>query len=145
MMRDWHADVMYPDTSTAAGTRTLLAARHRHIALTFTSPARSESRLFEASWAGGQAEADSEEELFRTLLEELQDCGSETHDWAAVNDKPDPGNPDNILRTQRLECAHCGPRQRVITVPARPPAGETGKDALPPRAARAGRTREQPR
>jgi len=147
MMRDWHSDVMHPDPSTPAGMRTMLEARYRHIALTFTDPALSESGLFEASWTGGRVEADSEEELFRTLLEELQDCGSQRHDWMTVTDEPDPLSQDNTLRTQRLECVYCDARERVITVPARSPGSGADKDALTPPAASApatAGTREHP-
>jgi len=148
MLRDWYDDVMHPDLSKPDGTRAMLTARYQHVALTFTEPPLSGSGLFEAKWNGGQVEADTEEELFRTLLEELQDCGSQRHDWATVTDKPDPADPAKTLRTQRLECAYCDPRVRVITVPAQPPDGEAGKRALAPGAAGnpipAGGTREHP-
>lgn len=114
MMRDWHPDVMYPDLSTPDGMRMMLAARYRHLSLKFNVPSVSEK--FEASWRGGSATADSEEELLDKVLEELQDCGSERHDWVAINDKPDPNNPANVLRTQRLDCIYCDSRERVITV-----------------------------
>jgi hypothetical protein len=92
----------------------MLAARYRHLALNFN--ALSASEKFEASWHGGNAVADSEYELLTKVLEELQDCGSERHDWVTTGDKPDPNNPDNILRTQRLECIYCDSRKRVITI-----------------------------
>ena len=114
MMRDWQADVMYPDLSTAAGMRVMLTARYRHIELTFNAPSAAEK--FTASWNGGSAFADTEDELLDKVLEELQDCGSESHDWVTTGEKPDPHNTDNILRTQRLECSYCDSRVRVITV-----------------------------
>lgn len=51
-----------------------------------------------------------------TVCDLCPNCGSERHDWVTVSDKPDPNNPDNILRTQRLECVYCDSRERVITV-----------------------------
>jgi hypothetical protein len=116
MMRDWQPDVMYPDESTPAGLRITLAARYRHLALKFNVPSVSEK--FEASWNGGGAVADSEDELLDKVLEELQDCGTERHDWVTVSDISDPNNPDNILQTQRLECIYCDSRERVITISA---------------------------
>jgi hypothetical protein len=68
----------------------------------------------------GQAEADTEDELIRVLLEELKDCGAGAHDWITVKDTPDPGNRENVLRTQRLQCAFCDPRERVITITSPP-------------------------
>ena len=115
-MRDWWPEVMYADPSTPAGLRILLQARYRHLVLKFTVPPVSESGTFEASWTSGNAEADSEEELLRIVLEELQDCGNRKHDWVTRSEVRDPGNPDNILRTQRLECVYCDPRERVITI-----------------------------
>ena len=114
MMRDWQSDVMYPDLTTSAGLRTMLTARYRHLALTFNMPSVSEK--FEASWNDGSAVADSEDELLAKVLEELKDCGGERHDWVTTNDKPDSKNPDNILRTQQLECVYCDSRERVITI-----------------------------
>jgi hypothetical protein len=124
MMRDWQPDLMYPDPSTPAGLRIMLAARYRHFALTFNAPSVSEK--FEASWNGGSAVADSEGELLDKVLEELQDCGSQRHDWVAVSEKPDPNNDDNVLRTQRLDCIYCDSRERVITVPGYEPDGGIG-------------------
>jgi hypothetical protein len=148
MMLDWHADVMHPDLSTPDGTRAMLTARYQHAALTFTAPPQSESGLFEARWNGGQVEPDTEEELFRTLLEELQDCGSQRHDWITVSQAPDPLSPGALLRTQRLHCAYCDTRERVITVPAPSPDAGAGKGASTPGAASApapaGGTREHP-
>ena len=100
--------------STPAGLRTMLMARYRHLSLAFTES--SVSGKFEASWNGGSAVADSEAEVLAKVLEELQDCGSERHDWVTTSDKPDPNNPDNVLRTQRLECIYCDSRERVITI-----------------------------
>jgi hypothetical protein len=116
LMFDWLSDVMFADPGTTAGLRLLLQARYQHLVLKFLAPPVTESGRFEASWTGGQVEADSEEEMLRIVCEELQDCGSARHDWNTVQEIRDPGNPDNILRTQRLECAYCDSRDRVITV-----------------------------
>ena len=116
MLRDWNPDVMFPDPSTPAGLRIMLQARYQHLVLKFAVPLVSGTGLFEASWIGGQAEAKSEEELLRVVLEELQDCGDKRHDWIAKSETRDPVNPDNILRTERLECVYCDSRERVITV-----------------------------
>jgi hypothetical protein len=115
MMRDWWVEVMYPDPSTPAGVRLMLWARYRHIGLKFTTTPESEK--FEASWDGGSAVADSADGLLAKVMEELQDCGSQRHDWVTASEKPDPNNDDNVLRTQRLECIYCDSRERVITVP----------------------------
>jgi hypothetical protein len=114
MLRDWWVNVMSPDLSTAAGMRIMLWARYQHLRLKFTMPPESEK--FEASWNGGNAVADSEDELLDKVLETLQDCGAQIHNWVTTDEKPDPNNADNILRTQRLECIYCDSRERVITV-----------------------------
>ena len=114
MMQDWQPDVLYADPSTPAGLRTMLQARYQHLILKFTTPPVSDK--YEASWTSGKVVADSEDELLSKLLEELQDCGSKKHDWVTRNEIRDPSNPDNILRTQRLECIYCDSRERVITI-----------------------------
>jgi hypothetical protein len=115
MIRDWWVEMLYPDTSTAAGMRLMLWARYRHIELRFTT--EPDSGKFEASWDGGNVVAGSADELFARLREELRDCDSQRHDWVTVSEKPDPNNDDSILRTQRLKCISCDSRERVITVP----------------------------
>jgi hypothetical protein len=116
LMFDWLPDVMFADPSTPAGLRLLLQARYQHLVLTFTVPPVSVSGRFEASWNGGHEEADTEESLLGSLLTALQDCGDKRHDWVTRSEIPDPGNPDNVLRTQRLQCPYCDARDRVITV-----------------------------
>jgi hypothetical protein len=116
LMHDWQPYVMFADPGTPAGLRLLLVSRYQHLVLKFLGPPVTESGLYEASWIGGQAQSGTEEELLRTVLEELQDCGSARHDWRTVSETRDPGNGDNILRTQRLDCAYCDSRERVITV-----------------------------
>jgi hypothetical protein len=92
MMRDWQPDVMYLDLSTPVGLRIMLAARYRHLALTFNAPSTCEK--FEASWNGGSAVAGSEDDLLAKALEELKDCGSERHDWVTT-----ATNPIRTIRT----------------------------------------------
>ena len=116
LMSDWQPDVMFADPGTPAGMRVMLQARYQHLVLKFTVPIVSDSGLYEASWIGGSAESETEEELLRIVCEELQDCGTARHDWKTVSEVRDPSNEDNILRTQRLECAYCDTRDRVITV-----------------------------
>jgi hypothetical protein len=120
MMRDWHPDVMHPDPGTPAGMRAMLTARYRHLNLAFTVPAQPGAGLHAATWDGAQVEADTEQELIRLVLEELMDCGAETHDWVTVSQAPDPLSPANTLLTQQLRCAYCDPRQRVITLTSPP-------------------------
>jgi hypothetical protein len=126
MLRDWWVDVISPDLSKAAGLRIMLWARYQHLGLKFTSP--PESERFEASWNGGSAASDDEHELISTVLMELQDCGSSRHDWITTGEIPDPNNADNTLRTQRLACVYCDPRERVITVSS-PPAADADAQA----------------
>lgn len=116
LMFDWLSDVMFADPSTTAGLRLMLQARYQHLVLKFIVPPVSASGLFEASWIGGHEKANTEEELLDSLLTALEDCGDKRHDWVTRSEIPDPGNPDNILRTQRLECPYCDTRDRVITV-----------------------------
>lgn len=116
LMTDWQPDVMFADPSTPAGLRITLQARYQHLALTFLAPPVTGSGMHEATWTGGNAEAGTEEDLLRILCEQLQDCGTARHDWVTVSEIPDPSNEDSTLRTQRLECAYCDPRERVITV-----------------------------
>jgi hypothetical protein len=106
MMRDWQPDVMYADPSTPAGLRIMLQSRYQHLVLKFTTPPVSDR--YEASWTDGSFVADSEDGLLSKLLEE--------HDWVTKSEIRDPCNPDNVLRTQRLECIYCDSRERVITI-----------------------------
>lgn len=116
LMTDWQPEVMFADPGTPAGLRIMLQARYQHLVLKFTPPSVSDSGRYEASWIGGKAEAGTEEDLLRIVCDEVQDCGISRHDWKLVSETRDPNNEDNILRTQRLECAHCDTRERVITV-----------------------------
>jgi hypothetical protein len=125
MMRDWQPDVIYADPSTPAGLRIIIQARYQHLVLKFTVPPLS--GRYEASWTGGSVVADSEDELLSKLLEELRDCGTKKHDWVTKSEIRDPGNPDNVLRTERLECIYCDSRERVITISS-PLPQETAAD-----------------
>ena len=116
LMTDWQPDVMFADAGTPAGLRIMLQARYQHLVLKFLAPPVTDSGLYEASWTGGKAESGTEEELLRIVCEELQDCGTARHDWKTTSESRDPNNEDNILRRQRLECAYCDARERVITV-----------------------------
>lgn len=115
LMTDWQPEVMFADPGTPAGLRIMLQARYRHLALKFTAPIVSGCGLYEAS-SGGKAESGTEKDLLRIVCEQLRDCGTARHDWETVSEVRDPNNEDNILRTQRLECACCDTRERVITV-----------------------------
>jgi hypothetical protein len=118
VMTDWQPDVIFADPSTPAGLRLILQARYQHLILKFTVPITSAPGLHEASWIGGKAESDTGEDLLRIVCEELRDCDTERHDWKTKSEIRDPNNEHNILRTQRLECAYCDTRERVITVPS---------------------------
>jgi hypothetical protein len=126
MLKDWHPDVLHADPSTPAGLRMVLQARYQHLVLKFTVPPVEEQ--YKATWIGGKVTADSEDELLRKVLEELQDCGGSEHDWVTRSETRDPNNEDRILRTQGLECVYCDPRHRVITVYS--PLPEDGFDAV---------------
>lgn len=126
MLRDWSPEVMFPDPSTSAGLRTLLLTRYQHLSLKFGTPSLSEN--YEASWNGGSAAACSEEELLDQVLEALQDCGTDRHDWITKSEIRDSNNPDNVLRTQRLVCTYCDPRERVITASSPLPQEEQARE-----------------
>lgn len=115
-MTGWRSEVEFVDPGTPAGLRLILQERYAHLLLKFDVPIVSESGLYEASWIGGKAESDTEEELLRIVCEELQDCGTAQHDWKNKVEIRDPSNEDKILLTQRLECVYCDPRERVISV-----------------------------
>jgi hypothetical protein len=138
-MTDWQPDVMFADPGTPAGLRTMLQARYQHLVLKFLTPPVTGSCMYEATWAGGKAEAGTEEELLRIVCEELQDCGTARHDWVTVSETRDPSNEDNTLRTQRLECAHCDPRERVITVSSPRGLPAPARAGLPPTCPRGAR------
>lgn len=116
LMTDWQPNVMFADPGTPAGLRIMLQARYQHLVLKFLAPPVTGSGQYEASWTGGKAESGTGEDLLRIVCDQLQDCGTARHDWLTVSETRDPNNEDNILRTQRLECAYCDPRERVITV-----------------------------
>lgn len=70
-MADCNPDVMFADPGTPAGLRIILQARYGHLVLKFLAPPVTESGLYEASWIGGQAKSDTEEEMLRAVCEEL--------------------------------------------------------------------------
>ncbi len=71
--------------------------------------------------------ADTEAELLAKVLDAMGDCGDEGHSWVAESERRDG---DNVLITQRLKCAYCDERERVITLyhPQLTIAEEDGKD-----------------
>ena len=93
--------------------RMTIIRRYWHLNLKFSSPLISRSGKHEASWIGGDAIADTEPELLATVLEAMGDCGGEGHSWITDSETRDG---DNLIITQRLECAFCDERERVITL-----------------------------
>jgi hypothetical protein len=94
----------------------MLIRRYYYLTLKFSHPFISESGRHEASWNGGHVVADTEPELMVKVLEALGDCGDEGHLWVTVSEKRDPVNSENMLLTQRLKCAFCDERERVLSV-----------------------------
>lgn len=104
------------DPSAPYALRMMLIRRYWYLTLKFSNPYISESGRHEASWNGGNAVADTEHELMAKVLELLEDCGDEGHLWVTENEKRDSVNSENLLITQRLKCASCDERERVICV-----------------------------
>jgi len=96
--------------------RMMLIRRYRYLTLKFSNPVISESGRWEASWNGGSAAEDTETALLAKVLDELQDCGDEGHLWETTGEKRDPINSENVILTQRLACAFCDEKERVITL-----------------------------
>jgi hypothetical protein len=96
--------------------RSALTARYRHLALKFTPASLSASGQHEASWAGGEASARTEHELLALVRAALGDCGGEGHLWVTEDINRDPAGSDNVLISQRLECADCPGQERVTTL-----------------------------
>ncbi len=96
--------------------RMTLIRRYWYLTVKFSNPIISESGRWEASWNGGNAAEDTETALLSKVLEEFQDCGGEGHLWETTGEKRDPGNSENIILTQRLACAFCDEKERVITL-----------------------------
>ena len=101
------------DPSQPYALRMTLIRRYWHLTLKFSNPFISESGKHEALWIGGDAVADTEAELLAKVLDAMGDCGDEGHLWVSQSEKRDG---DNVLLTQRLKCAFCDERERVITV-----------------------------
>ena|SRR5579859_7970330 len=113
------------DPSAPYALRMMLIRRYWYLTLKFSNPYISESGRHEASWNGGSAVADTETELMSKLLELLEDCGDERHLWETVSEQRDPVNSENLVLTQRLKCAFCDERERVICIyHPNPTAGE---------------------
>ena len=60
--------------------------------------------------------ADTEAALMARILEAMEDCGDEGRSWITEDEKRDSLNRDNVLLTQRLKCAFCDERVRVISI-----------------------------
>jgi hypothetical protein len=93
-----------------------LTARYGHLALTFTPASVSASGQHEASWAGGTVSAGTEDELLALVRAAMGDCGGQEHLWVTADVNRDPAGSDNVLISQRLECAGCPAQERVITL-----------------------------
>jgi len=104
------------DPDAPYALRMMLIRRYWYLTLKFSNPYISESGRHEASWNGGDAVADTEAELMARVLELLEDCGDEGHSWVTESESRDPANSENLLLTQRLKCAFCDERVRVICV-----------------------------
>lgn len=104
------------DPNAPYAMRMMLIRRYWYLTLKFSHPFISESGHWEASWNGGHAQAITEAELMLKALEALEDCGDEHHLWVTVGEKRDAVNHDNVVLTQRLKCAFCDERQRMITI-----------------------------
>lgn len=94
----------------------MLIRRYSYLTLKFSNPIISESGRWEASWNGGGTTGDTENALLAKVLEELEDCGSDGHLWETTGEKRDPANSENVILTQRLACAYCDEKDRVMTL-----------------------------
>ena len=104
------------DPSAPYALRMMLILRYWYLTLKFSNPYISESGRHEASWNGGNAVADTEAALMARILEAMEDCGDEGRSWITEDEKRDSLNRDNVLLTQRLKCAFCDERVRVISI-----------------------------
>jgi hypothetical protein len=116
------------DPDAPYALRMMLIRRYWYLTLKFSHPFISESGGWEASWNEGHAVADTEDHLMVKALEALEDCGDENHLWVTVSERRDPVNSDNVLLAQRLKCAFCDERERLISIyhpnPTSPAADE---------------------
>jgi hypothetical protein len=104
------------EQSAYCAARAALTARYGHLALEFTPASLSASGQHEASWAGGAVSAGTEHELLALVRAAMGDCGGEGHLWVTEGLSRDPADSDNVLISQRLECADCPEQERVITL-----------------------------
>jgi hypothetical protein len=104
------------EQSAYYAARSALAARYGHLVLKFTPPYLSASGQHEASWAGGAVSAGTEHELLALVRAAMGDCGGEGHLWVTEGINRDPADSDNVLISQRLECADCPAQERMITL-----------------------------
>jgi hypothetical protein len=104
------------EQSACHAARSALTARYGHLALTFTLASVSASGQHEASWAGGAVSAGTEDELLALVRAAMGDCGGQGHLWVTGDVNRGPAGSDNVLISQRLECAGCPAQERVITL-----------------------------
>jgi hypothetical protein len=104
------------DPSAPYALRMMLIRRYWYLTLKFSNPYISDSGRHEASWNGGDAVADTEAELMAKVLEAMEDCGAEGHLWVTESERRDPVNSENLLLKQRLKCAFCDERERMISL-----------------------------
>lgn len=104
------------DPSAPYAMRMMLIRRYWYLTLKFSHPFISDSGHWEASWNGGHVEAITEAELMVKALEALEDCGDEGHLWQTVGERRVAVNSHYVLLTQRLKCAFCDERERLISI-----------------------------
>lgn len=132
MMEEPAPPLAPPDPSQPYALRMRLIRRYWYLNLKYSNPLISESGKHEASWIGGDAAADTEAGLLEKVLEAMGDCGSEGHLWESRSETRDPVDNDNVLLTQRLTCAFCDERERVIIVYHPHPTVAEESDPKPP-------------
>jgi hypothetical protein len=104
------------EQSAYHAARATLTARYGHLVLTFIPASLSGSGQHEASWAGGAVSAGTEHEVLALVRAAMGACGGEGHLWVTGDINHDPADSDNVLISQRLECADCPAQERVITL-----------------------------
>jgi hypothetical protein len=104
------------EQSAYHAARATLTARYGHLGLKFTPASVSASGQHEASWADGTVSAGTGHEMLALVRAAMGDCGGEGHLWVTADFNRDPACSDNVLISQRLECADCPAQERVITL-----------------------------
>jgi hypothetical protein len=103
------------DPAAPYALRMMLIRRYWYLTLKISNPIISESGHWEASWNGGQTQADTQATLLTKVLEAFEDCGDENHLWETTRETLDRAS-GQILLTQRRVCAFCDAKERVITI-----------------------------